>query len=55
VVDHLVRAPAVVLEQVPVDGAGRARDALGDAEDLGEGVVGDVGELDAVVLGDDQL
>jgi hypothetical protein len=54
-VDLLVGNPAVVLQDVEVFCADGRGDLLGDGQQLGEAVVGDVCELLAVVLGDDEL
>ena len=54
-VDLLVGDPAVVLQDVKVFCADGRGDLLGDGQQLGEAVVGDVCELLAVVLGDDEL
>lgn len=55
VVDHLVRDAAVVLQDVVVLAADGLGDLLGDGQDLGQLVVGDVVQLGAVVFGDDEL
>lgn len=52
--DLLMSQLAVVLQQVPVLGAGGGSEPFDDGQDLAELVVGDVGELLAVVLGDDE-
>jgi hypothetical protein len=54
-VDLLVGNPAVVLQDVKVLCANSRGNLLGDGQQLGQGVVGDVCELLAVVLGDDEL
>lgn len=55
VIDNLVRDAAVVLQDVVVLAADGAGDARGNGQDLGQLVVGDVVQLGAVVLGDDEL
>ena len=54
-VDLLVGNPAVVLQDVEILCADGRGNLLGDGQQLGEAVVGDVCELLAVVLGDDEL
>jgi hypothetical protein len=54
-VDLLVRDPSIVLQNVVVLDALRNRNTLRHRQDLGELVIGDVVELRAVVLGDDEL
>jgi hypothetical protein len=54
-VDLLVGNPAVVLQDVEVLCANGRGNLLGDGQQLGQRVVGDVCELLAVVLGDDEL
>jgi len=54
-IDLLVRQPTVVLQHVVVLGARGLRDVLRHLQDLEQLVVGDVGELGAVVLRDDEL
>ena len=54
-IDLLVGNPAVVLQDVEILCADGRGNLLGDGQQLGEGVVGDVCELLAVVLGDDEL
>ena len=54
-VNLLMCRPPIVLQHVVIDRAGCARDLLRHRQDLGELVVGDVGKLCAVVLGDDEL
>ena len=54
-VDLLVSNPAVVLQDVEVLCANGRGNLLGDGQQLGQRVVGDVCELLAVVLGDDEL
>lgn len=55
VVDQLVRDAAVVLQDVVVLAADGLGDLLGDGQNLGQLVVGDVVQLGAVVFGDDEL
>lgn len=55
VIDNLMRDAPVVLEDVVVLAADGLGDLLGDGQDLGELVVGDVVELGAVEFGDDEL
>ena len=55
VVDDLVSDPAIVLQDVEVLGADSGGNLLRDREQLRKGVVRDVCELLAVVLGDDEL
>jgi hypothetical protein len=52
-VDLLMCRPSIVLQYIVVLCAGGFGYALGDLEDLGELVVGDVREFDTVVFGDD--
>jgi hypothetical protein len=54
-VNLLVRNPSVVLQDVVVLDALRNRNTLRHGQDLGKLVIGDVVELRAVVLGDDEL
>ena len=54
-IDLLVGNPAVVLQDVEILCADGRGNLLGDGQQLGEAVVGDVCELLAVVLGDDEL
>jgi hypothetical protein len=54
-VNLLVRNPSVVLQDVVVLDALRNRDPLRHGQDLGKLVIGDVVELRAVVLGNDEL
>ena len=54
-IDLLVGNPAVVLQDVEILCADGRGNLLGDGQQLGETVVGDVCELLAVVLGDDEL
>jgi hypothetical protein len=55
VVDLLVRETAVVLQDVVLLGSGGAGDLGGDGKEVGEAVVGDVGQSATVMLGDDEL
>ena len=55
VVNLLVRDPAIVLQDVEVLCSHGGSDLLRNRQELCEGVVGDVCELLAVVLGDDEL
>jgi len=55
VVDLLVCNPAVVLQDVKVLCSNGGSDLLCDRKELCEGVVGDVCELLAVELGNDEL
>ena len=55
VVDLLVGNPAVVLQDVEVLRSNGGSNLLCNGKELCEGVVGDVCELLAVVLGDDEL
>jgi hypothetical protein len=55
VVDLLVCETAVVLQDVVLLGSGGAGDLGGDGKEVGEAVVGDVGQGAAVVFGDDEL
>lgn len=54
-IDDLVGDAAVVLQDVEVDGARGRGELLGHGQDLVQLVVGDVGQLGAVELGDDEL
>ena len=54
-IDLLVGNPAVVLQDVEILCADGRGNLLGDGQQLGEAIVGDVCELLAVVLGDDEL
>ena len=54
-IDLLVGNPAVVLQDVEILCADGRGNLLGDGQQLGEAVVGDVCELLPVVLGDDEL
>ena len=54
-VDKLMGNPAVVLQDVKVLCANGKGNLLGDRQQLGQRVVGDVCEILAVVLGDDEL
>jgi len=54
-VDNLVRNPAVVLQDIKVLRTNGSGNFLGDGQQLSQRVVGDVCELLAVVLGDDEL
>jgi hypothetical protein len=54
-VDLLVGNPAVVLQDVKVLCANGSGNLLGDRQQLGQRLVGNVCELLAVVLGDDEL
>lgn len=55
VVNDLVRDAAVVLQDVVVLAPDGLRDLLGDGQDFVQLVVGNVMQLGAVVLGDDEL
>lgn len=55
VVHDLVRNAAIVLQNVVVLHALCQRDLLGHRQDLGKLIIGDVVELRAVELGDDEL
>jgi hypothetical protein len=54
-VNLLVRNPSIVLQDVVVLDALRNRNPLRHGQDLGKLVIGDVVELRAVVLGNDEL
>ena len=54
-IDLLVGNPAVVLQDVEILCADGRGNLLGDGQQLGDAIVGDVCELLAVVLGDDEL
>lgn len=54
-IDELMRNAAVVLKHIVILAADGLRNLLGDGQDLGEGVVGDIVQLGSVVLGDDKL
>lgn len=53
--DLLVRQLAVVLQDVEVRGARGDGQLLGDGQEFRQGVVGDVGQFQAVVFGDYEL
>ena len=53
-IHHLMRLPPIILQNIIILRPTRTRQLLRDFQDFGEGVVGDVGELGAVVLGDDE-
>jgi len=55
VIDLLMGQTAVILQHVEILRARGLRDVLCDLQDLEELVVGNVGELDAVVFRDDEL
>lgn len=54
-INNLVGDAAVVLQDVIVGGAGCRGELLDHGQDLAQLVVGDVSELGAVELGDDEL
>lgn len=54
-INDLMGQPAVVLQDVVVLGAAGLCDFLGHGQDLTQLIVRDVGQLGAVVFGDDEL
>lgn len=54
-IDQLMCHPTIVLQNIELLGARGQCNLLGDREKLGQGVVRDVGQLCAVVLGNDEL
>lgn len=54
VVYLLVGNSAIVLKHVVVNGARGSRDLLEDGQELSQRIIGDIGQLSTVVLGDDE-